>query len=154
ARVAPNGTVLQSSPPYTLQTGPNPAATDQVPPYEVTSGPGQTVAACAAASSSGPNSTINDNCEWTGQPGINFNRITLATNTVGGTVSLEGGSDFNAGSDRDSVFYIAANGAPTVVNDTLNTSEDPSPAPTINVLANDTDPDGDALTAALVPGSG
>jgi VCBS repeat-containing protein len=80
---------------------------------------------------------------------MNFNRITLATPT-GGTVSLEGGSDFGAGSDRDSVFYIAANGAPAAVNDTATTDEDT--AVSGNVLTNDTDPENNALTATLVAG--
>jgi VCBS repeat-containing protein len=152
SRVSPDGTVLETTdPPFTLVTGPGAGALDQVPPYEVTTtGPGETVGACAAGSNSGPNSTINDNCAWTVQPGISFNRITLATPTPNATVSLEGGGDFGAGSDRDSVFYIADNGAPTAADDTLTTPEDKSG--TGNVLTNDTDPEGTALTATLVTG--
>src|SRR4029079_265574 len=59
-----------------------------------------------------------------------------------------------AGPATVSITVAPVNDPPNAANDTLNTRDDPSPAPTINVLANDTDIDGDTLTAALVPGSG
>jgi hypothetical protein len=133
---------------YQLQTGTSitPAQSgesdyDTTAPYFVRSVPGDTTDACAAPNSSGPNSAGNDNCQWTVQPGFNFDTITLTT-VSGGSVSLEGGGDFPAGQDFDSLFYLSS--APVAVNDTAEVDQNGSV--TIPVLANDTDADGDALT--------
>ena len=135
---------------YQLQTGTSitvpPDST--TPPYIVNSGPTDLIKSCAAPNSSGPNSGINDNCEWTVTPGFNFNAVTLTTVSVG-TVSLEGSNDFGNNPAFDTVFYLS-NHAPTPANDTVTTHVN-APA-TGNVLANDTDPDGDALSASLVSG--
>ena len=63
---------------YQLQTGTSISSAqssevgyDTTVPYTVSSGPGDTVDACAAPNSSGPNSGPNDNCEWTVQAGFN-----------------------------------------------------------------------------------
>lgn len=65
---------------------------------------------------------------------------------------LVGGAFFMVGGlDRQKVvrlFNDPANGPPAAVDDTATTSEDNAVA--INVLANDTDPDGDALTIISV----
>lgn len=135
---------------YTLQTGGNIAAAqasetdfDRVAPYEVSSSPGDEVDGCAAPNSSGPNSGGNDNCLWTVQPGSDFDTVTLSAAV--GTVALEGGSDFANSSDHESLFYLS-NTAPVATNDVVTTAEDT--AATGNLLANDTDADGDALAVA------
>ena len=106
---------------FTLQTGTSitPAQSggvDTEAPYLVDTNPDDDpdlTDACAAASSSGPNSNVNDNCIWTVEPGHDFNSIRLAV-ANGGTVSLEGGSD--TGADNTSLFYLAP--------DRLNCDED------------------------------
>ena len=140
---------------YQLQTGTSITAAqssepdyDTTVPYNASSSPGDTVDACAAPNSSGPNSGPNDNCEWTVQPGFNFDTVTLTTVSVG-TVSLEGSSDFGNNPDYDSMFYLS-NSAPTPTNDTITTNEDT--AVSGNVLTNDSDPDGNPLSASLVSG--
>lgn len=139
---------------YQLQTGTSIAAPetaepdyDTTVPYTVSSSPGDTTDACAAPNSSGPNSGANDNCEWTVQPGFNFTTITLTT-TVG-TVSLEGGNDFGNDPAFDTVFFLS-NTPPTANDDTATTPEDT--AKSGNVLTNDTDADGNPLTATLGTG--
>jgi VCBS repeat-containing protein len=134
---------------YQLQTGTSvtPDQTsepgyDTVAPYLVSSGPGDQIDACAAASSSGPNNTIFDNCEWTVLPGFSFDHISISTNL--GTVALEGSSDFGGDPNYDSLFYVA-NSPPVANNDTVVTNEDT--AVSGNVLTNDTDPDGNPLSA-------
>jgi hypothetical protein len=73
-------------------------------PYHVTSESDDPFAACASASSSGPNSHANDNCIWSVDPGNVFDKITITVQDVG-TASLEGGSD--TGPDNTSLFYLA-----------------------------------------------
>ncbi len=152
---------------YQLQTGRSiqssqsgEAGYDSTVPYLVSSGPGDQVDACAAPNSSGPNSGPNDNCLWTVIPGFDFDTITL---TVGsnlpssdgdcykGTVALEGGGDFGNSPDYETLLYLA-NTAPTANNDTYSTNEDVSVQG--NVLTNDTDADGNPLTASVVTGPG
>jgi hypothetical protein len=135
---------------YQLQTGTSiaPAQSsesgyDTTVPYTASSAPGDTTDACAAPNSSGPNSGQNDNCQWTVQPGFDFDTVTLTTVSVG-TVSLEGGSDFPLSQDFDTLFYLS-NTPPTANNDTVTTPEDTAVAG--NVLTNDADADGNALTA-------
>jgi hypothetical protein len=82
-------------------------------PYHVASGAEDPFAACASASSSGPNSHANDNCIWAIDPGDDFDEITITVQDVG-TASLEGGSD--TGADNTSLFYLAP--------DRLNCDED------------------------------
>jgi VCBS repeat-containing protein len=140
---------------YQLQTGTSITAAqaaeadyDKTAPYEVSSSPGDTTDACAAPNISGPNSGSNDNCEWTVQPGFNFDTATLTTVSAG-TVAIEGSNDFGNNTAFDSVFYLS-NGAPTPTNDTVSTNEDT--AVSGNVLTNDSDPDGNPLSASLVSG--
>ena len=92
---------------YQLQTGTSITTAqssepdyDATVPYDASSSPGDTIDACAAPNSSGPNSGPNDNCEWTVQPGFNFDTVTLTTVSAG-TVSLEGSSDFGNNPDFD-----------------------------------------------------
>ena len=101
--------------------------------------------ACAAPNSSGPNSGVNDNCQWTVWPAKTFSTVSLTTTL--GTASLEGGGDFPTGQDRDSLFYLA-NSGPTAVNDGYTTDEDTTLSG--DVTDNDTDPDGNTLTNATV----
>jgi VCBS repeat-containing protein len=142
---------------YQLQTGTSITAAqaaeadyDTTVPYEVSSSPGDTTDACAAPNSSGPNSGPNDNCEWTVQPGFNFDTATL-TIVSAGTVAVEGSNDFGNNTAYDTMFYLS-NGAPTPTNDTVSTNEDT--AVSGNVLTNDSDPDGNPLSASLVTGPG
>src|SRR4051812_1804454 len=140
---------------YLLQTGTSIAAAqssepdyDRAVPYTASSSPGDTTDACAAPNSSGPNSGPNDNCEWTVQPGFNFDTITLTT-VSGGSVAVEGSNDFGNNPSFDTLFYLS-NGTPTPANDTVATNEDT--AVSGNVLTNDSDPDGNPLSASLVSG--
>ena len=138
---------------YQLQTGTSITAAqsseadyDRTVPYEASSSPGDTTDACAAPNSSGPNSGANDNCEWTVQPGFNFDTVTLTTVSAG-TVSLEGSNDFGNDPNFDTIFFLS-NAAPTPTNDIVVTNEDT--AVSGNVLTNDSDPDGNPITAAVV----
>lgn len=138
---------------YQLQTGTSIVAAqsseadyDTTVPYAASSSPGDTTDACAAPNSSGPNSSANDNCEWTVQPGFAFDTVTLTTVSAG-SVALEGSSDFGNDANHDSLFYLS-NAAPTPSNDTVTTDEDT--AVSGNVLGNDSDPDGNPLTASVV----
>jgi VCBS repeat-containing protein len=138
---------------YQLQTGTsivtaqtNEPDYDRTAPYNASSSPGDTTDACAAPNSSGPNSGSNDNCEWTVQPGFNFDTVTLTTVSLG-AVSLEGSNDFGNDPNFDSLFFLS-NSPPSPTNDTVTTNEDT--AKTGNVLTNDTDPDGNPLTASVV----
>ncbi len=140
---------------YQLQTGtcitqPQLAETDYdtSAPYFASSSPGDTTDACAAPNSSGPNSGQNDNCEWTVQPGFNFDTVTLTTMS-GGTVALEGSNDFANNPNFDSQFFLS-NAAPTAVDDTVTTPEDTPVSG--NVLTNDSDSDGNPLSASVVSG--
>lgn len=140
---------------YQLQTGTSissaessEAGYDTSAPYFASSSPGDTTDACAAPNSSGPNSGQNDNCQWTVQPGFNFDTVTLTT-VSGGTVALEGSNDFGNNTNFDSLFYLS-NAAPTPTADTVTTPEDT--AVSGNVLGNDSDPDGNPLSAALIVG--
>ncbi|MDQ1385555.1 MAG: hypothetical protein QOG65_2934, partial [Actinomycetota bacterium] len=135
---------------YRLQTGTSVTVPpqDTTAPYVVTSGPSNATASCAAPSSSGPNNGFNDNCEWTVTPGFNFNSTTLTT-VSGGTASLEGSNDFGNDTNFDTILYLS-NSAPTPTNDSITTNEDTLVSG--NVLANDSDPDGNTLTASLVTG--
>ena len=142
---------------YTLQTGTTIDAAQKRPPeglepdydttapYFVSSAPGDEVDGCASPNSSGPNSGGSDNCQWTVSPGFDFDTVTLTT--VQGTVSLEGGNDFPSGEDMDSLFYLA-NAAPLAVNDSYTTNEDT--AVSGNVTTNDSDADGNTITATVV----
>ncbi|HSJ27868.1 MAG TPA: cadherin-like domain-containing protein [Acidimicrobiia bacterium] len=119
-------------------------------PYEVSSGAGELLNGCAAANSSGPNSGASDNCIWTVRPGYAFTQVAITVENAGGTASLEGGSD----TGMPSLFYILQNQAPVAVNDSYSTKQDTALVVSAanGVLANDTDADGDALTAILVAG--
>jgi VCBS repeat-containing protein len=138
---------------YRLQTGTSISADqmaeagyDTTAPYTVSSSPGDVVDACAAPNSSGPNNSSNDNCEWSVNPGFEFDHVTLTT-ASSGSVSLEGSNDFGDDPNHDSLLYTS-NAAPTANDDTVTTDEDT--AATGNVLTNDTDPDGNTLSASLV----
>ena len=143
---------------YYLQTGTTITAAqaseegyNTVAPYQVTSGPGDETDACASPNSSGPNNAGNDNCQWNVAPNFTFDTMVLTT--VQGTVSLEGGGDFPAGSDSDTLLFLD-NSAPTANNDSYTTNEDT--AKTDNVLTNDSDPEGNTLsvTANTQPSHG
>ena len=85
---------------------------------------------------------------FTYTPNANF----AGTDTFTYTVADAGGLTSNIATVTITVTSID-NDAPVAVNDTYTTTEDTAltiPAP--GVLANDTDPDGDPLTAALVTG--
>lgn len=136
---------------YQLQTGrgvtssqSSEAGYDRTVPYLVSSGPGDEVDACAAPNSSGPNSGSNDNCQWSVMPGFEFDTISLSTSC--GTVALEGGGDFGNNPDYDTLLYLS-NTAPTANPDSFATNEDV--AVQGNVLSNDTDADGNPLSATL-----
>ncbi len=138
---------------YLLQTGTNiqPAQAaepdyDATAPYAASSSPGDSTDACAAPNSSGPNSGSNDNCEWTVQAGFEFDTMTLTT-VQDGTVSLEGSGDFGNDPNHDTIFYLS-NRAPSANDDTVTTNEDT--AVSGNVLTNDSDPEGNPLTASLL----
>ncbi|HET6968678.1 MAG TPA: Ig-like domain-containing protein [Ornithinibacter sp.] len=137
---------------YTLQTGSqiDPLQTlepgyDSDPnnlPYDVSSTPTDSLDACAAPNSSGPNSGGSDNCRWLVQPGFEFASVTIAAAV--GTAALEGGGDFGGGEAFETLLYLN-NSAPTANNDAVTTNEDT--AVNGNVLANDTDAESDPLTA-------
>ena len=138
---------------YQLQTGrsistaqKNESDYDKTVPYAASSLGSETLDACAAPNSSGPNSNINDNCQWTVMPGFDFDKATLTTSC--GTVSLEGGSDFGTGTANDTLFYLS-NSPPTATNNSYTTNEDE--AVSGNVLTDgtpDSDPDGNASDGA------
>jgi hypothetical protein len=141
-----NGTSNET---YRLQTGTSitPAQlsepdNDFTPPYEVSSSPGDETDACAAPNSSGPNNAGNDNCRWSIDPSFDFSSVTITTEI--GTATLEGGGDFQNDPAHDSLFVLA-NAAPVAVNDNVTTNED-TPL-TFDVRSNDTDGDGDTLSA-------
>jgi hypothetical protein len=160
---------LNTSPPqtYFLETGTSieSAETSEsgystAPPYLVTSysnyvvGPNvysDTVDACAAPNSSGPNSGSNDNCEWTVLANKVFTQATLSVVNGVGTASVEGSNDFGSIPTYDTQFYLDA--APTAVadnypvNQTFATTTLNVNAP--GVLSNDTDPDGPAPLTAV-----
>jgi hypothetical protein len=135
---------------YELQTGRNITvpANDTTAPYEILTQGGSTTAACAAPNSSGPNSAGDDNCRWTIQPDIRFDTITV-TSTVGtvtgtaGTVTVEGGGDFGNNPANDTLFVLD-NTAPVAVDDEADLPFGDADV-TIDVLANDTDADGNSL---------
>jgi VCBS repeat-containing protein len=143
---------------YTLQTGNFISAAqttepdyDTTAPYDVSTDTSLSydtdrIDACAAPNSSGPNSGSSDNCRWTVYPGFNFNSFSLRTTS--GTVSLEGSGDFGGATARESLLFLS-NSAPTAVADSFTTAEDTA-LTTGNVLSNDTDPDGNSLTAIKV----
>jgi hypothetical protein len=135
---------------YHLQTGNSIQAEqtteadyDMSPPYTVSSTDADDVDACASPNSSGPNSGGNDNCQWLITPSFNFDTIALTASI--GTVTLEGGGDFGNDPAFDTLFTLS-NAAPAAVDDTVTTPEDTPVA--FNVLTNDTDGDGDALTVS------
>jgi hypothetical protein len=139
---------------YQLQTGTNITSAqssepdyDTTVPYVVNSSPGDTTDACAAPNSSGPNSSSNDNCQWNITPGFSFDSASITS--ANGTVSVEGSNDFGNDPNYDTLLYLS-NTPPVANNDSFTTNEDTSLAS--NVLANDSDPDGNALTAALLTG--
>ncbi len=110
--------------------------------YDAVSAPGDETDACASPNSSGPNSASSDNCRWLVQPGFVFTSFSLEASP--GTVSLEGGGDYPAGTDADTLLYLSS--AADAVDDTVTTDEDT--ALSGNVLTNDTNTDGGALTAS------
>lgn len=139
---------------YKLLTGTSITATesgesgyDTTAPYFVASAPDDATDACAAPNSSGPNNGGNDNCQWTVTPGFNFDTVSLTTQV--GTVTLEGAGDFANDPNFDSLLYLS-NAPPSAVNDPVSTNED-TPT-TFNVLTNDSDGDGDALSASALSG--
>jgi hypothetical protein len=134
------------------QTKPAEPDYDDVAPYEVSSIGTEILDACAAPNSSGPNSGGNDNCQWTITPEFDFN--TIAVSSPLGTVTIEGGGDFPAGTDHDTLFVLGGT-APVANNDSAEVDENeaatsPKNSVLVDVLNNDTDADGDSLTVAGV----
>ena len=144
---------------YQLQTGHSitsdqteEAGYDQEAPYDVSSIGTEVLDACAAPNSSGPNSGGNDNCRWTITPLFDFDTMTV-TSTLG-TVTVEGGGDFGAGTDHDTLFVLGG-AAPVANDDSAEVDENeattsPKNSVLVDVLNNDTDPDNDPLTVAGV----
>ena len=142
---------------YELLTGSSIAAynaangTNEMPtegfPYTALATATDPVAACANPSDSGPDSGPNDNCLWTILPEGGFDKVVVTTEV--GSVSLEGSGDFGNDPDHDTLFVF--NGPPTANDDAYEFNENSGAnfvaAP--GVLSNDTDPDGDALTATV-----
>lgn len=82
-------------PPGTPDVDNTPSSTSAVP-----------VAYCSPRSSSGPNAADADNCFWTIQSDIPFNRLIL-TESSGGKASLQGGGDWPAtGPGGPTVFHL------------------------------------------------
>ena len=139
---------------YRLQTGTSITAAqtgegdyDATPPsdgvYDASSGPTDSLDACASPNSSGPNSASSDNCRWLVQPGFAFTSFSLKASP--GTVSLEGGGDYAATTANvETLLYLTS--AADANADTASTAEDT--AVSGNVLTNDTNTDGGALTAS------
>jgi hypothetical protein len=133
---------------YTLQTGTAVATVqkqesdyDKYSPYTASSTDTDNVDGCAATSTSVPNTSGNDNCQWLITPSFTFNVITLTTSA--GTVALEGGGDFSNCDDNETLFTLAKP-APIANNDTVTTNEDT--AKSFNVLTNDTSGSGGGLS--------
>jgi VCBS repeat-containing protein len=124
---------------------PNPSDTDPAGGYVVSSNSSTPNVSCASPSDSGPDSGANDNCQWTIDPGVTFNRIVMKT--LVGEFSLEGSGDYANNPDFDTLFYLA-NSAPVAADDSDETDEDTSK--TVDVLANDDDSDGDDLVVTAV----
>ncbi|WP_457652691.1 Ig-like domain-containing protein [Rhodocaloribacter sp.] len=80
---------------------------------------------------------------WRTTAPLNTAREGFAAASVGGFLYVFGGRD-DAGNVLASVEMLGGNSAPAAADDAAATNEDA--AVTINVLVNDTDPDGDALT--------
>ncbi len=80
---------------------------------------------------------------WRTAASLNTPREGLAAASVGGVLYVFGGRD-DAGNVLASVEMLGGNSAPAALDDEAATNEDA--AVTINVLVNDSDPDGDALT--------
>ncbi len=80
---------------------------------------------------------------WRTAASLNTAREGFAAASVGGALYAFGGRD-GAGNVLASVEMLGGNSAPSALDDAAATEEDA--AVTINVLVNDTDPDGDALT--------
>ena len=80
---------------------------------------------------------------WRTVTPLNTEREGFAAVSVGGSLYVFGGRD-DAGNVLASVEVLGGNSAPSASDDDAATNEDA--AVTINVLVNDSDPDGDALT--------
>jgi hypothetical protein len=97
---------------FKLQTGTRISGPEQteldsdLTPNDITTDSNDPTDACAAASSSNPNSGGADNCLWTVDPNITFTDITLTTDP-GGTVALEASADFANDAGHDSLFFFA-----------------------------------------------
>jgi hypothetical protein len=128
--------------------------TDETPtagfPYTAESTTADPVAACANPSDSGPDSGPNDNCLWTIVPAVGFDRVVITTEI--GAVSLEGSADFGNDPDHDTLLFF--NEPPTVNDDAyeFNENSGANAVAAPGVLGNDTDPDGDDLSAVLEAG--
>ncbi|WP_135077258.1 cadherin-like domain-containing protein [Terasakiella sp. SH-1] len=93
-------------------------------------------------SASGGNLTDNNDGTWTFQPASGFNgQISLSYDVSDGTTTTAATGNISVG---------AVNDAPDTTNDTGSTTEDN--AVTLNLLANDSDIDGDSLTITQIDG--
>lgn len=146
---------------YQLQTGhsitpdqvkPTEPDYDDQAPYEVSSIGTEVLDACASPNSSGPNSAGSDNCRWTITPQFDFDTMTISSQL--GTVTVEGGGDFGADTDHDTLFVLGGS-APVANDDEAEVDQNqaatsPKNSVLIDVLGNDSDPDNDTLTVAGV----
>jgi large repetitive protein len=91
-------------------------------------------------------------------PGLSISAAGIITGTITNSASQGGpanngvytvtvtASDGNSGTVTSTFIWTVTNPAPTAVNDAVTIAEDPASPAIINVLSNDTDPDGDPLT--------
>jgi len=84
-------------------------------------------------------------------PGLSMDASGNITGTIANDASVDGpytvtitASDGNGGTVEQTFTFDVTNPAPTAVNDTATTAED-TPIDSIDVIGNDTDPDGDVL---------
>jgi VCBS repeat-containing protein len=107
---------------------------------------GDALTAALVSGTSHGSLTLNPNGSFSYTPNANFNGTDTFTYTV---------SDGHGGTDTATVTITVtpANDAPVAVNDSYSANEDVVlTVPAAGVLANDTDVEGDALTATLVTG--
>ena len=94
-----------------------------------------------------------DNLNGSGNASIQVNNLTGGSHSI--TATYQGSTTFETSTSAPIIQVVnAANGAPTAVADGYSVAEDGSltPGAGTGVLANDSDPDNDALTAVLGTG--
>ena len=94
-----------------------------------------------------------DNLSGAGNASIKVNNLTVGSHSI--TAAYQGSTTFETSTSAPITQVVeGGNGAPTAVADGYNVAEDGSLTPSAGtgVLANDDDPDNDALTAVLGTG--